>query len=124
MPRLLLVDDYVEVADALSRLFTTYGHECRTAACGEAALAAAREFDPDIMIVDLDLPDFSGCEVARRWRAETRRQPFMTAMTGRSDTDRRKESLAAGFDHHVIKPIDTGLARRILQLYDHSSRKR
>lgn len=124
MPRLLLVDDYVDVAHALSRLFESYGHECRTAASGGEALEVARTFDPDIMIVDLDLPDFGGCEVARRWRAESRYQPFMTAMTGRSDTDRRNESLAAGFDHHVIKPIDTGLARRILRLYDHSSRKR
>jgi DNA-binding response OmpR family regulator len=116
--RVLLVDDYPEVASALCQLLVTYGHDCRTASTGGEAIEVAHAFQPELVLVDLDLPDLSGYEVARHLREHAAGKPFIAAMTGTSDTARRNDAYAAGFDHYVVKPIDAGIARRIIQLYE------
>lgn len=101
--RVLVVDDEADVAATLKELLTAEGHEVLTAAESDAALKSARRLRPQIALLDLGLPGMDGYELARRLRAE---QPDvqLIAITGyRKDTDRLE---AAGFEHHLIKPID------------------
>lgn len=106
--RILVVDDQMDVALALSMLLETLGHEVDTASNGPAALHTAAVFQPDVVIIDLGLPQMNGFEVARRLRQSQTAAPLrLIAMTGYSqdeDTDERIQ--AAGFDSRLLKPID------------------
>jgi signal transduction histidine kinase len=103
--RVLVVDDNVDmctlVAEALGRL----GHEVRVASCGDAALSGFREFEPHVVVLDLGLPGLDGLEVARRIR-ESGFHPRLVAMTGYGQPSDRAATHAAGFDVHLVKPVD------------------
>jgi CheY-like chemotaxis protein len=115
--RVLVVDDYPDSAEISSMLLTFYGHECRTAVTGQAALEQAAEFDPDIVILDIGLPDISGYDVARTLRARAGgRALYLAAVTGWGQPQDRVKALAAGFDQHVLKPIDASKILQILKL--------
>jgi CheY-like chemotaxis protein len=115
--RVLIVDDYPDAAEAASMLITLYGHECRTATTGQDALAQAATFDPEIVILDIGLPDISGYEVARTLRARPGgRSLYLAAVTGWGQPEDRARALAAGFDQHVLKPTDAAKIKGILQL--------
>ena len=115
--RVLIVDDYPDAAETAAMLLTLYGHDCRTACTGQAALAEADAFDPDIAILDIGLPDISGYEVARALRARPgQRRIYLAAVTGWGQPHDRLQAFAAGFDQHVLKPTDTAKIRNILQL--------
>lgn len=113
--RILVVDDYRASADILCTLLGLLGHSARAAHSGQVALAIADTFEPDIAIVDLDLPDISGLEVARELRVRFPGKPvFLAVLTGSARPEDRERALAAGFDHHVQKPADTRMLRDIL----------
>jgi two-component system, sensor histidine kinase len=114
--RILVVDDFPDAAEAACILLTLLGHECRFALCGEDALREAAAFDPDVAILDIGLPDLSGFEVARRLRQRTVHTLFLAALTGWGQPEDRIKALAAGFDHHVVKPADQVKLVHILQL--------
>jgi DNA-binding response OmpR family regulator len=114
--RVLIVDDYPDAAEAACVLLTLLGHDCRFATCGEAALREALAFEPDVAIVDIGLPDLSGLEVARRLRQRVGRTMFLAALTGWGQPEDRIKALAAGFDHHVLKPADREKLSRIIEL--------
>ena len=115
--RVLIVDDYPDAAEAASMLITLYGHECRTATSGQDALAQAATFDPEIVILDIGLPDISGYEVARMLRGRPGgRSLYLAAVTGWGQPEDRARALAAGFDQHVLKPTDAAKIKAILQL--------
>jgi CheY-like chemotaxis protein len=83
------------------------GHEVRVAHLGRAALSIAQAFRPDTAVLDIGMPDLSGYEVAQ----ELRQEPWATkiqliALTGWGQEDDRRRARAAGFDHHLTKPID------------------
>lgn len=81
------------------------GQDSEEAHCGRAAIATAARFDPDIVIVDLALPDISGLEVGRELRRRRRHRPlYLAALTGWSSATLRGRTEAAGFDQLVIKP--------------------
>lgn len=82
------------------------------------ALRVASTFDPDIAILDIGLPDLSGFEVARLLRQRSQRELFVAALTGWGQAEDRIKALAAGFDHHVLKPADRVKLVEILQLAD------
>lgn len=105
--RILVVDDNVDAADMLAAMLELAGHETRVAHDGAGAIAAASELRPDIVFLDIGLPDMTGYEVARRLRERTeRRRPALVALTGwGGDADRRR-SAEAGFDVHLTKPVD------------------
>lgn len=112
--RVLVVDDYpgaVEIACVLLRMF---GHEARGAQTGAEAVAESATFEPDVIILDLGLPDFDGFEVARQVRLRPGKRPFIAAMTGWDHTDKRVQSLAAGIDMHVLKPASAESLTKIL----------
>jgi two-component system, OmpR family, response regulator MprA len=102
--RVLVVEDDDEIADVLRRSLRQEGHDVRTALDGEEALAAAREFAPDLVVLDLGLPKLDGVEVCRRLRAEG--DVPILILTARSDTEDRVEGLDAGADDYLVKPFE------------------
>jgi len=105
--RVLIVDDHEDAAQALARLLKHRGCEVRCAHTGPDGVAAAREFLPETLLLDLGLPGFDGYEVARILRAEA---PFaeaiFIAITGYAQDADHARCLAAGFDDHFAKPLD------------------
>jgi len=114
--RILVVDDNVDAAESLSRLLRLQAHEVRVAYDGLAALAAARDMNPDVVLLDIGLPELDGLEVARSLRArDDGPRPLLVAMTGFGQAEDRARTAAAGFDHHLTKPVDPKLLNTLLQ---------
>jgi CheY-like chemotaxis protein/two-component sensor histidine kinase len=121
--RMLIVDDNRDAADSLAMLMRTTGNEIRTAYDGLEALQAASEFRPEVVLLDIGLPKIDGHEVAQRLRREPWGQRVcLIAVTGWSDESDRARSRAAGFDHHLVKPLDTGLLAQLLSSVERSAR--
>ena len=105
--RILVVDDSRDACTVMSMLLELYGYEVHTAQTGQAALEAARACRPDVVLLDIGLPDLSGHEVCRQMRAcDELRSVTIIALSGRGEPEDRARSRAAGFDHHVLKPAD------------------
>lgn len=113
--RILVVDDNVDAAESLSMLLEALGHDIRMAHTGPAALTAALDFGPDLVLLDIGLPGLSGYEVAKRFRSHEKLSAAMlVAVTGwGSDEDQRKAS-EAGFDIHLTKPIEMSAIETVL----------
>lgn len=99
-----MVEDDDEIADVLRRSLRQEGHEVRTALDGEEALETARDFAPDLVVLDLGLPKLDGVEVCRRLRAES--DVPILILTARTDTDDRVSGLDAGADDYLVKPFE------------------
>jgi CheY-like chemotaxis protein/two-component sensor histidine kinase len=113
--RILIVDDNRDAADSLAMLLRTTGNDIRTAYDGLEAVQVASEFRPEVVLLDIGLPKIDGHEVAQRIRKEPwGRQMCLIAVTGWSDETDRARSRAAGFDHHLVKPLDTGHLAQLL----------
>ena len=102
--RVLVVEDDEDIADVLRRSLRQEGHEVRTAADGEEALEAARDFSPDLVVLDLGLPKLDGVEVCRQLR--TASDVPILILTARTDTADRVEGLDAGADDYLVKPFE------------------
>ncbi|HWS69309.1 MAG TPA: response regulator [Steroidobacteraceae bacterium] len=107
MPRILIVDDDADAADALASLLQSTGYgDVRTAYTGATALALAVEFVPTVLLVDLELPDMSGYEVARHLSQHPKLQNLrLLALTANSDHPGRELARAAGIERYLIKPV-------------------
>jgi signal transduction histidine kinase/DNA-binding response OmpR family regulator len=115
MKRVLLVEDNPDGAETLSTLLRLAGHEVRVASDGPAAVAAAAEYRPDVAVVDIGLPGMDGYEVARRLRADpATRRAVLVAATGYGRDDDRRRAAEAGFDHHMVKPVDPAALARVV----------
>ncbi len=113
--RVLVVDDNVDAAESLAMLMRLADHEVRTAHDGPAGLSAAMEFRPDLIVLDIGLPGMSGYEVARRLREVPEcRTTVLAAMTGWGQDEDRRRSREAGFDHHLVKPVDPAVLEELL----------
>jgi PAS domain S-box-containing protein len=105
--RILVVDDNVDAANAMSMLLSFSGHEAHVAHDGPAALEAVAAFAPEVVLLDLGLPGMSGFDVCRQIRtATTARRPLIVALTGWGQESDRRKSRESGFDHHLVKPVD------------------
>ena len=114
--RVLVVDDNKDAALTLGMLLQVKGHEVRTAHDGLAALEAAHAFRPQVMLLDIGLPGLDGYEVAKRLRQQAIfKGVLLVAMTGYGQEADRQRSLAAGFDHHLVKPADFRKVQEILE---------
>ncbi|HEY7330137.1 MAG TPA: response regulator [Gemmataceae bacterium] len=114
--RVLVVDDNRDSADSLSVLLQMLGHEVRAAYDGETGLSIAKQFSPDIVLLDIGLPRLSGLEAARRMRKDLGlRDTFLIAMTGYGQEDDKRRSLEAGFNTHLVKPVDLGELQALLE---------
>jgi CheY-like chemotaxis protein len=115
--RVLIVDDIPDITSTLSELVVMMGHDVRAATHGEQALEVAAEFGPDLVLLDLGMPDPDGFEVARRLRASARGGEIeLVAMSGWGHQDARDRAVAAGFDRHFLKPITASHLRAVLEL--------
>jgi PAS domain S-box-containing protein len=104
--RILVVEDSRDVAESLSALLEDDGHQVRVAGTGAEALEVASAFQPEVMLVDIGLPDMSGHELALKLRdLPAVRDAVLVAVTGYGQEGERQRSRAAGFDHHWIKPL-------------------
>jgi CheY-like chemotaxis protein len=113
-PLVLVVDDNPDLLSTLEMLITALGGNAMLAATGMAALALARQRPPDIVLLDIGLPDIDGYEVARRLRGEVGLQKaLLVGLSGHPEDEER--SRAAGFDGHQLKPVPLDALRAILQ---------
>lgn len=114
--RVLVVDDNVDTAHGLSRLLGRRNYVVEVAFDGYAAMEAAEKFAPAIMLLDLGLPGMNGYELATRFRADTRFQhAALIAISGYGQDEDRVRSRAAGFDHHLTKPVDLSELETLLE---------
>jgi PAS domain S-box-containing protein len=105
--RVLVVDDNPDNARGLSRLLKLLGHDVRVAHDGPAAVEVARVHRPEIVLLDIGLPGMDGYEVARRLRTEECcRDALVIAVSGYGQPEDLRRSKEAGFDHHLVKPVD------------------
>lgn len=113
--RVLVVDDNEDAAESLEMLLQLYGHQTCLAHTGPAAVAAAQSFHPELVFLDIGLPELNGYEVARHLRADSSLpQPYLVALTGWGSEDDKRQAMAAGFDRHLVKPFDTSKLHDIL----------
>jgi CheY-like chemotaxis protein len=105
--RILVVDDNRDAADSLGMFLKVLGAEVRTSYDGGAALAALDVFQPTVLMLDLGMPVMDGYEVARRVREHPRgSEILLIAMTGWGQEEDRRRTAEAGFNHHLVKPVD------------------
>ena len=113
--RILIVDDNVDALDSTARLLELSGHEVFSATDGKSALEAAGRLLPEVVLLDIGLPMLDGYEVARRIRAEAwGRDLTLVAITGWGQESDRRRSQEAGFDSHLVKPVDSRQLARLL----------
>jgi CheY-like chemotaxis protein len=113
--RVLIVDDNRDGAQGLALLLDMEGHEVRIAADGLEALAIAEEFQPQVVLLDIGMPGIDGYETARRLRMRPwARSTLLCAQTGWGQEDDKRRARIAGFDRHLVKPIDPEELSRIV----------
>ena len=115
--RILIVDDEEEAAALMEESLSALGHAVAVAHDGPSALRVARAFQPDTALIDLGLPVMDGYELARRLREAYGKPPHfrLVAVTGYGRESERRLSREAGFDEHLVKPVDAETLRQVLQ---------
>ncbi|MGH9319902.1 MAG: PAS domain S-box protein [Vicinamibacteria bacterium] len=116
--RILVVDDNRDAAESLATLLQLGGHETHMAHDGLEAVEAATILQPDVILLDIGLPGLNGYEAARRIRErQENKRPVLVALTGRGQEEDRHRSNDAGFDAHMVKPVDNvALMEQLLRL--------
>jgi CheY-like chemotaxis protein/two-component sensor histidine kinase len=105
--RILIVDDNVDAADTLGELLEMMGNEIRTAYDGESGIEVAKTFNADVVLCDIGMPKMNGYDTARSIRAhEWGKNIVLVALTGWGQKEDLQKSGDAGFDHHLVKPVD------------------
>jgi PAS domain S-box-containing protein len=112
--RVLVVDDNQDSAELMSVLLEFEGHEIHIAHDGQAAVDTAATFQPHVVLLDIGLPRLNGYEAAARIRAQSPRPPVLVALTGWGEEEDRRKSTAAGFDHHLVKPVDHDVLTKLI----------
>jgi CheY-like chemotaxis protein len=105
--RILVVDDNEDAADSVAIMLRLSGHDVQVAYSGQTALSTAVEYQPNIVLLDIGLPEIDGYEIARRLRQRPQlKDAWLIALTGYGQDSDRQRSHEAGFDHHLVKPVD------------------
>ena len=113
--RVLIVEDNLDTAESLTMLLASSGNDVRVAHDGPTAVAAALAYQPDVVLLDIGLPGCSGYEVAKQMREQPiLKNVMLVAMTGYGQESDLFRSHSAGFDHHLVKPVDFAQVRKIL----------
>lgn len=113
--RILVVDDNMDATESLSMVLTLDGHQVVTANSGEDALEKIASFGPQVVLLDIGLPGMDGYEVARRIRSNPRLANVrLIAFTGYGQAGDRRQAMDAGFDDHLVKPLDFSQLRQAL----------
>jgi CheY-like chemotaxis protein len=120
-PRVLVVDDNVDAADALALLLDQAGFAVVVAHDGGEALERALDVQPDIVLLDLGLPVLDGYKVARVLRARPGGEtPLLVAISGYGRREDRRRSQQAGIDHHLVKPVDCAQLIALMRARPHN----
>jgi PAS domain S-box-containing protein len=115
--RVLLIDDYEPNRKTIARLLKLMGHEVVTASGGEEGLERLTSFDPEVVLLDLNMPGMNGFEVAKRIREVPKlRQLKLIALTGYGQEQDKERTLQAGFDAHLVKPVDVAELEQLFKL--------
>ena len=112
--RILVVDDDPESTLAMCALLEGMGHICRHVPKRAPVLEVLRSVGPDLALLDITVPDI-GLDIARVIRRHAPRQPYLVAMTRWNHPDHRELALAAGFDAHVVRPVNTATLERLVR---------
>lgn len=113
--KVLIVDDNADTAQLIQRLLRSQGYEVRLCHDGREAIDEARSFGPEAVLLDIGLPGMDGYEVARELRRDPRcRETTIIAVSGYGDPLSREQGRQAGFDHHLVKPVDVEAVTQIL----------
>jgi len=113
--RVLVVDDSLDTVHSVAYVLRDMGHHVEFAINGYAALEAARRFQPDVVLLDIRLPDADGWDVARRLKKESAgREVRVIAITGRTREGDRLRSIQAGCEEHLLKPLDWQRLEKLL----------
>jgi signal transduction histidine kinase/CheY-like chemotaxis protein len=104
--RILVVEDNTDAREMLRHLLHLAGHDVHEAADGPGGLEAALRLRPDVALVDVGLPGFDGYQLARRVRGSTGPSIYLVALTGYGQPDDRRQAMEAGFDAHLVKPVN------------------
>jgi PAS domain S-box-containing protein len=112
--RVLVVDDNVDAADSIAMLLSLQGHDVRSVHGAHEALDTAQSFHPHLVLLDIGLPGMDGYEVARRLRSQQIESMRIVAITGYGQPSDRDRTRKAGFDQHLVKPIDPDMLNVVL----------
>lgn len=113
--RILIVEDNTDSGRVLTAMAMRMGHDVRYAVDGRIGLSYAKSFRPEVVLLDLGLPDMDGFEVCRRIKEHPElRQIQIIIVSGRGDDDSRARAKAAGADLHLLKPVDAETLERLL----------
>ena len=113
--RILVVDDNRDGAESLAMMLTLMGNELRTAHDGLEALDVAAAFRPDLILLDIGMPRLNGYDTARRIRGQPwGKNTVLVALTGWGQEEDRQKSHDAGFDTHMVKPVDLAALEKLL----------
>jgi CheY-like chemotaxis protein len=105
--RILVIDDNQDSADSLAMMLELLGHEVRSATDGLAGLETARVFRPEVMFLDIFMPRLSGYDLARSIREQQwGKDVSLIALSGWGRDDNQRQVREAGFNHHLVKPVD------------------
>jgi CheY-like chemotaxis protein len=113
----LVVDDHADTAELIVAMLGWLGHDARSAHTGSEALRVARDFHPQLVLLDIQLPDASGYELVADLR-NAPRPPYIAAVTCWGRDEDRVRSYRAGLDQHVVKPMDL---RKLRDLLEHAA---
>ena len=113
--RVLIVDDNADAADTLASLVRALGGDARTAADGPSGIQCAAEFAPDVILLDIGMPEMDGYEACRRIRqTQLGTRPLIVALSGWGQDGDKRRAAEAGFDAHLTKPADPIVLERLL----------
>jgi two-component system CheB/CheR fusion protein len=111
----LVVDDCKDNANTLKLLVKLWGYDVEVAYDAEAAIDTARAYLPDVICLDIGLPNMDGCEAVRRLRSKPGVQDaLMVAVTGYADPRHRRQAMEAGFDLYLVKPVAPAVLHGVL----------
>jgi CheY-like chemotaxis protein len=110
----LVIEDNADAREMLRIALELDGHRVETAADGVTGVETALRSTPDLVLVDIGLPELDGYAVARRLRAALGARVTLVALTGYGQTEDRRRASEAGFDAHLVKPVDPDVLSRAL----------
>ncbi|HEV3008019.1 MAG TPA: response regulator [Burkholderiales bacterium] len=110
---MLIVDDDVDAADSVALMLRAMGHEVEVAHDGRSGIETSRITRPDVVLLDIAMPEMTGYDAAREIRRFLGAGVRIIAVTGYGQDEDRRRSLEAGFDQHIVKPLDPDLLKRL-----------
>jgi CheY-like chemotaxis protein len=113
--RIVIADDHLDSLSSLAMMLKIGGNDVRTARHGIEAIEVAAAFQPAVILLDIGMPELNGYETCRRIRKEPwGSEIIMIALTGWGQEEDKRKSKEAGFDYHLVKPVDPDVLEKLL----------